>query len=147
MNPLKSLHVDGEPKELCRFAVPPMNLSSSRAEMKRHSFVITAKAAELVRYLEPAYAEWVRESLADDTVCGAPQDELAEAGYPPLEGVFQSPPLLELVVGSYLLWDFMPELTWDGSSPIEYWFDEVTECRSDDHSLRLAGVCYSKQGQ
>lgn len=129
---------------LASFAVPEMNLSSSRAAMRQHTFVVSVPADDLVKYLEPAYSAWVVESKRDDETCGGPQDELAEAGYPSLSKLIEAPLLLELVVGNYLLKELLGKLTWDGSSPIEYWLDQVTECRADENLIRLIGICYSK---
>jgi hypothetical protein len=144
MNPLQSLFVDSERKALPTFAVPEMDLSSSRSTMAKHSFVVTARAIDLIQCLAPAYSAWLDESRADDEDCGGPQDELAEAGYPSLEQVLKAPQLLRLVVGHYLLRDLLVKFTWDGSSPIEYWFDQATECHLDDQVVQISGVCYSR---
>jgi len=147
MNPLQSLHVDNEPRMLSRFAVPEMSLSSARSTMVRHSFAVTIKTVDLIHYLEPAYSTLIEELKADDALLGGPQDELAEAGYPNLEQLVKAPKLLELVVGHYLLQDLLCRLTWDGVSPIEYWLDEVSECRSDERVVHISGICFSKQAR
>lgn len=144
MKPTLSLRIDNEPRMLAGFAVPEMSLSSSRGSMKRHLFVFSVESDALVSYLEPAYSAWVMESKEDDKRCGGPQDELAEAGYPALRQLLEIPSLSELVVGNYLLQDFLGKLTWDGSSPIEYWLDRVTECRCDDGLVRISGTCCSR---
>lgn len=91
MNPIQSLHVDGQPTQLSAFAVPEMDLSSKRIEMARRSFTVAAKATDLVEFLEPAYAAWVAESKRDDETCGGPRDELAEAGYPKFQPTARDP--------------------------------------------------------
>lgn len=144
MNPIESLYVDNSLVRLTSFAVPSMSLSSSRSEMLEHSFVVTAKSSELVRALEPAYQSWVSESKQDDDLCGRPQDELSEAGYPPLDRVLQHPRLLELVVGNYLLNESLGKFTWDGISTVEYWFDRVTRCHLAGNDVIFSGVCYSR---
>lgn len=144
MNPIESLLVDNKLNNLGSFAVPDMSLSSSRATMIQHSFELKAKAAALISLLEPAYAAWVTESKQDDELCGGPQDELAKAGYPDLQKIINAPQLLELVLGNYLLQEFLGKLTWDGSEPIKYWLDSVTKCNSDGEFIYLHGLCYSR---
>lgn len=112
--------------------------------MVRHNFLFVIGKNEVIEFLEPAYAAWVEESKRDDEICGGPQDDLALAGYPELARVVEIPPLLELVVGGYLLRDLLGTLTWDGSSQIEFWFDQVSECQADDELVRISGNCYSK---
>jgi hypothetical protein len=143
MSPHLSLLVDNKPVAPCRFAIPEMGLSSARAAMKRHTFILTMSRSDLIKFLEPAYGAWIEESRQDDEICGSPQDELALAGYPELARVIETPPLLELVVGSYLLRDLLRTLTWDGSSQIEFWFDDVSRCQADDKVVRISGSCYS----
>jgi len=144
MNPILSLLVDNVQTSLTSFVVPDMNLSSARAEMKRHTFVFAIDTNRMVEFLEPAYSAWVDESRRDDEVCGGPQDDLALAGYPPLNRLIETPALIQLVLG-YLREDFLGKLTWDGKSPIQYWFDCVTACDADDREVRLSGVCYGKK--
>jgi hypothetical protein len=144
MNPIESLLVDNKPINLGTFAVPDMSLSSSRTTMTQHSFEVKAKAAALLSLLEPAYAAWVTESRQDDELCGEPQDELAKAGYPDLQQLINEPQLLELVLGHYLLHEFLGKFTWDGSEPIEYWLDSVTKCNADGEFIYLHGFCYSR---
>lgn len=144
MNPIVSLRVDDELRELGRFAVPEMSLSSSRADMLRHGFVLTISADLLSAYIEPTYAAWVADSRIDDEKSGSPQDELAEAGYPDASELVKSPSLLRLVIGSYLLDDVLGKLTWDRKSPIEYWLDSVTDCEVMGNEILLSGVCYSR---
>lgn len=144
MNPIETLLVDNKPTNLGIFALPAMSLSSSRATLTRHSFEVKAEAAALIRFLEPAYAAWVTESKQDDELCGGPQDELAKAGYPTLQQLVNAPKLLALVLGHYLLEEFLGKLTGDGSEPIEYWLDLVTRCNSDGQFIYLHGFCYSR---
>lgn len=144
MDPIPSLLIDGRPEKMDVFAVPELSLSSGRAECIRHSFVLTLAAEEVVALLEPAYADWVSESKKDDELCGGPQDELAMAGYPALRQLLDHPELLMLVVGGYLLESLLSKLAWNGSSPIDYWLDEVTDCSLDGHLVRLSGVCYGR---
>jgi hypothetical protein len=145
MNPIESLKVDNAPKALNTFAVPEMSLSSGRATMNRSIFEFTIRADALVEFLEPAYLAWIAESKKDDEQCGGPQDALAVAGYPPLSQLVENPPLLELVIGHYLLQEFLGELTWDRCSAIEYWLDTVTSCRLEHGLIHLSGICYSQK--
>lgn len=144
MNPIESLRVDAESRELTRFAVPEMSVSSSRAAMRSHKFVLQIRADLLIEYLEPSYAAWVAESRADDEAVGSPQDDLAKAGYPSLSQLVESPPLLEAVIGHYLLQDSIGKLTWDGTSPIDYWMDCVNDCEVKGNFIYLSGVCFSR---
>ena len=146
MNLIQSLRVDNESKPLSIFAVPGMSLSSSRASMTRHAFTMTANAKDVFEFMEPIYVAWVTESKEDDDQCGAPQDELAEAGYPEIRRLLESPLLLTLVMGNYLLEDLLGGSVWSGSGPIEYWLDTVSECRLDGDLLLLSGICYSRMG-
>lgn len=144
MNPILSLHIDRAPCPLRQFGVPGISLSSARVGMRRHSFVFTIDAKRMIEFLEPAYAAWVRESKRDDELCGEPQDVLAQAGYPDLLALVETPELLQLVLG-YLEGEFLGKLTWDGVSQIKYWLDNVTGCSGNDKVLKLSGICYSEE--
>lgn len=143
MNPIKSLSIDDIPIRLSEFVVPEMSLSSSRSTMNRHSFTVAYWTAPLVEHLASPYALWVDESKADDKTCGAPQDDLALAGYPSLKELLETPSLAELVIGYYLLRDSLAAFTWDGRSPVKYWFDQVTKVEVEEGIVRLHGTCYS----
>ena len=145
MNPLLSLTVDGMPRDLKRFAVPNMSLSSARATMIAHSFVIESTAHAIVEYLNTLYLSWVAESKVDDERFGGPDDELGKAGYPDLSRLIEVPELLTLVVGDYLGRDLIDKFSWDRHSPIEYWLDDVSECRAVEHLIHIHGICYSKK--
>ncbi|MRV76268.1 hypothetical protein GJ700_31620 [Duganella sp. FT92W] len=112
--------------------------------MERHTFLFEIATKQMIEFLEPAYAAWVEESKRDDEICGGPQDDLAMAGYPALDRLVEAPGLMQLVLG-YLQKDFLEKLTWDGSSEIWYWLDDVTGCDASDQLVRLSGVCYSKR--
>jgi len=114
--------------------------------MEKRAFVLSFEAVEVAAHLGPIYAAWVIESKKDDEQCGAPQDELAKAGYPRLDLVLNSPSLLELVIGHYLFEELFGPPAWDGRESIDYWFDQVTSCTSDGRSIEVAGICYSKLG-
>jgi hypothetical protein len=143
MNPIKSLLINNAPVSLGSFVVPQMSLSSSRAQMCEYEFVLEASASELFEVLAPAYRAWVVESKQDDEMNGGPQDALAVAGYPTLDELEGNPHLLELVLGSYLLNEFLGKFTWDGTSGGSYWFDRTTGCRAKDGIVSLTGICYS----
>ena len=145
MNPIMSLFIDDKPKRPEILALPEMSLGSSCGMMNRNRFEVAIEPSALIDFLEPAYLEWVEESKRDDEQCGGPQDELAEAGYPTLKQLLEHPDLLELVLGHYLLQKFLRELTWNGSEPIEYWLDLVTDCYLDKGIIHLCGDCYSKR--
>jgi hypothetical protein len=144
MNPIDSLHIDGVPVKPSLFAVPDMSLSSARATMKAHSFSVMANAACLVHVLESAYAKWVAESKVDDETCGGAQDELAAAGYPEFSRAIEDSTLSELILGHYLLQDFLGTFTWKGHGQIEYWFDSVNSCHFADGYVHVLGRCYSR---
>ena len=144
MKPIRSLQVDGAAQELRRFSVPEMSLSSARSAMRQHEFVLAIQAQALVSFLQPAYSTWVVESKADDLAAGSPQDELGLAGYPSLGELLEAPKLLELVIGHYLVREFVGKLSWDGVSPIEYWLDRTTGCRIKGDDVYLSGICFSR---
>ncbi|WP_207064584.1 hypothetical protein, partial [Niveibacterium umoris] len=139
------LCVDGKKQSLSAFAIPEMSLSSARTEMKKHSFSVTVSASDMLARLAAPYDAWVADSKKDDQLCAEPQDELAEAGYPALQQVLAMPNLLELVVGHYLFGELVRPLIWNGHGPIEYWFDQVTSCRSTGIVVEVAGVCFSRR--
>lgn len=139
-----TLLVDGKAIQPSVFAVPEMNLSSSRSQMIKRTCFFSIEASEAIAFLEPTYEKWVAESREDDERCGAPQDELAEAGYPSLDLLLRAPQLLDLVVGHYLFRDLVAPLTWDGNSNIEYWLDEVTNCSLNGNVIEFTGICYSR---
>lgn len=144
MNPLKTFLIDGKQDVVQCFVLPEMSLSSARAKMVQHAFILSMKAEPIVEFVEPFYAAWIADSRRDDEICGSPQDELARAGYPSLMEVLRTPGLTELVFGHYLLGDWLRPFTWDGIAPIEYWMDAVTSCKVVDDHLELHGVCFSK---
>jgi len=143
MNPIESLLIDGEKAKLDAFAVPEMSLSSSRTAMKAHSFVMEIRPAAMSEFLTPVYEEWVKESKEDDEAMGSPQDELAEAGYPSLDHLTNTPEILKIILGSYLLHDFIGKLTCRDSKSARYWLDKVTDCRTNNNAIYLYGICYS----
>jgi hypothetical protein len=114
--------------------------------MEKQTFVLSFEAAEVGAHLDPIYAAWVIEAKKDDEQCGAPQDELARAGYPSFDLVLNSPSLLELVIGHYLFDELFGPQTWDGRDSIDYWFDRVIGCTSDGGTIKVTGICYSKLG-
>ena len=143
MPPTFALFIDGVHQPSALFAVPGMSLSSARSRMVKRSFVLSFVAAEVVAYLAPMYEAWVVDSRKDDEQCGSPQDELAEAGYPSLNKVVETPNLLELVVGHYLFSELFGPQAWDGRDPIDYWCDQTISCSSDRNTIRVEGICYS----
>lgn len=111
--------------------------------MTPHTFLIGVNSELLVEVLAPTYATWVTESKKDDDIFGSPQDALAEANYPELAQLIKTPSLLELVIGHYLLHDFLGKLTWNEERQIEYWLDTVSSCHIEGHLVYLSGTCYS----
>lgn len=144
MHLLKTFLIDGKPDVGQRFVLPDMSLSSARSTMIRHSFELSTKAEPIAELVEPFYAAWVEDSRRDDEICGSPQDELANAGYPSLMEVLLAPELTELVFGHYLLDHWLRPITWDGVACIKYWMDSVTSCKMVGDHLELQGVCFSK---
>lgn len=138
------IDIDGQSVRLENFAVPGMNLSSARVDMWPHQFTFVMDVSSFLALMTPAYADWVRESKIDDELCGSPQDELAEAGYPAIEALLNQPTLLEVVFGHYLLREFLGASTWDGHSEIRYWQDTVEGCQRRGEFVELRGVCYSR---
>jgi hypothetical protein len=138
------IYIDGNSINLKSFVIPEMSLSSARATMKRHEFSFHVGAKEVLERMEIPYNNWVDESKQDDDICGSPQDELAEAGYPALRDLIKSSKLSKLVLGDYLIDELMGSITWDGRSEIKYWFDSITKCYVDGSTIELIGVCYSK---
>jgi len=144
MNPLNTFLIDGKQDLVQRLVLPGMNLSSAREKMIRHSFVLSANAETIAEFVEPFYTAWFVESRRDDEACGSPQDELANAGYPPLFEVLRSSELTELVFGHYLLDDWLKPFAWDGIAQIKYWIDSVTSCKVVGDHLELHGICFSQ---
>ena len=142
-NPIDSFLVNGKPKLLQTFVVPEMSLNSNRATMAPHAFALCVNAARIGDLLARPYAELVAELRADDAICGGPQDALAIAGYPKLSEVLKEPELALLVLGCYLIDDWLTPFTGDGDAVFKYWFDEFKHCEIVGDSLTLAGVCFS----
>lgn len=143
MNPIQSLLIDGRPDMLQSLAVPEMSLSSSRVGMVSHSFEFDINANIIAELFEPLYEAWIEESKKDDEICGEPQDDLANAGYPSFSTVLRTPELAELVLGHYLL-NSLGRLAWNGIVPIKYWLDRVTHCEIAGNQIKLHGTCYSR---
>jgi len=144
MNPVKSLRVDGRPVSPKCFSAGHMSLSSARAGMVPHAFAVTCDAVHVAAAILQAYYAWVMDARKDDELAGGPEDALGRAGYPALEEVLRVPELAGLLLGHYLLFDFLARFTWDGVSPVEYWLDGVTDCRIDGDDVTLSGSCYGK---
>lgn len=142
---MSSLYVDDLPREFTSLVDPEMSLSSARADMTKHRFRIELDETEVLRRLAGPYERWVDDSKVDDETSGAPQDELARCGYPPLSEVLRSPTLLDLVMASYLRSELFRPLTGDRVSAIQFWLDYVDACSFDGNRLTLQGTCYSKQ--
>ena len=138
------LYIENLRTELLEFSVPEMSLSSARANMARKVFKIEIEASEIRHVLDDDYKMWVIESRKDDAICGSPQDELAESGYPELESVLRHENLLTLVVGGYLFHDLMGKYT-RPSTATKYWFDEVVSCTYTKGLIWIHGICYNKQ--
>ena len=135
------LYIENTKKDIVEFALPELSLSSARARMNRKEFRIEVEAHEIQRILEWNYREWVYESRRDDEVCGSPQDELAEAGYPELYEVIMNQELLELVVGGYLFEKLVSKFS-KPSELTKYWWDQVLSCSYSKGKVIINGVCY-----
>ena len=144
MNPVKSLRVDGLRVSPGCFSAGHVSLSSARAGMAPHAFAVTCDVALVAAAFKPAYDAWVEDARKDDELTGGPEDALGRAGYLPLEEVLREPALAGLLLGHYLLFDFLARFTWDGVSRVEYWLDDVTHCRIVGGDVTLSGRCYSQ---
>jgi len=142
MNPIESFLIDGKPEVLQSVVLAEMSLSSNRATMVRHSFAFGINVALIAELLEPYYVALVAELRRDDSHFSEPQDALATAGYPVFREVLRSPELTELVLGHYLLHDWLGRFTSDGSGAIKYWFDSITHCQVTADQITLLGDCY-----
>lgn len=123
---------------------PEMSLSSSRAVMHPHQYELHIPQMELIQAMSIEYESWVTESKLDDEQCGGPQDELAEALYPPLDQVTENPNLAALVIGGYLRTQVFGQFCAHPSSTTVYWGDSVDSCILRAGMLLLRGACYSR---
>lgn len=139
-----TLKVDGKITSLETFVCPEMNLSSARSEMVKNEFTLIVNAAELIKEMNSEYEDWAAESRDDDQMCGGPQDELAEAGYPPIDELVKMPDLLELTFGHYLIRELFDRLLPSKYSKMVFWFDEITECEVNNTDIVFKGICYSR---
>ncbi|NJL59156.1 MAG: hypothetical protein HC887_05425 [Desulfobacteraceae bacterium] len=137
------LYIDGKQESLQNFVVPDMGLSSSRAEMVKREYCLCVSTDELIHEMSSAYEAWVVESKKDDEICGDPQDELSEAGYPTLSDVLKNADLTCLVFGHYIFNEFFCAITPDSNSDVKYWHDHIKDCSVDGSSIVFKGVCYS----
>lgn len=138
------LEVNGKITSLNSFVCPEMSLSSARSEMVKNVFSLIIKTQDLMKEMSTEYEDWVSESKDDDQMCGGPQDELAEAGYPPIVDLIKIPNLLELTFGYYLIKELLDKILPSKNSEILFWFDEVTECEVNGTDILFKGVCYSR---
>jgi hypothetical protein len=143
VQPIESLTVGDRQIDPGIFAVPEMGLSSSRQDAECHQVTVAIRPDAMVDFLTPRYEAWVAESKRDDEQIGRPFDALALAGYPSLHDLTSMPDILRDVLGSYLLADFIGQLTWNGSQPIRYWLDGFTRCEAHGGAIYLHGRCYS----
>ena len=137
------VQIDGQPADPERFVMPPLSLSSARADLKPHRFALTIAAADLLALMSDEYEKLVTELKADDQVVDD-KDELAAAGYPALSELVTRAELVQLVFGGYLIAELLGKVTWTRKGGIDYWFDAVTECTIDSGQLTFHGSCYSK---
>ena len=138
------LKVNGKITSLDSFVCPEMSLSSARAEMVKNEFSLIIKAEDLIKEMNTEYEDWVAESKDDDQMCGSPQDELAEAGYPSINDLIKIPNLFKLTFGHYLIKELLDKLLPAKTSKIMFWFDEFTECEVNDTDIVFKGFCYSQ---
>ncbi len=139
------LEVNGNITALDSFVCPEMSLSSARSEMAKNVFSLSINAQALIKEMSKEYEDWMTESKDDDQMCGGPQDELAEAGYPPIVDLIKDPYLLELTFGYYLRKELFDKILPAKNSKIIYWFDEVTECEISGTNIIFKGICYSRK--
>lgn len=144
MNTQLILEIDCIPVNPKLFAFPEMGLSSSRTSMIPHEFLFRVDTGLIIARMGGEYANWVAESRYDDEICGGPQDELAEAGYPPLEVLLTVPSTVNLVFGGYLMEELLGPFVWDGSCKIQYWFDCTTVSDVNGSRIEIKGICYSR---
>jgi hypothetical protein len=140
-----AITIDGNAAVNDCFGLPEMSLSSSRSMMSMHCFELVINKRLIQSKMAPLYHDWVTESMKDDSICGSPQDELAEAGYPPLEVLLENSQLTELLIGSYLLQELFDEVMPVDPSKIRYWLDQITSAECDGEAIKLMGVCYSSR--
>lgn len=138
------LKVNGENTSLDSFVCPDMSLSSARTNMVKHNFTLSIKAEELIKEMNTDYEDWVAESKADDDICGGPQDELAKAGYPPIDDLIKIPNLLVLTFGHYLIKELFDKVLPSMTSRMLFWFDKIIGCELNNTDVLLKGVCYSR---
>ncbi len=138
------LHIDGILQNYKSFVVPEMSLSSSRGNMKRHSFEIQLSSQSIIELMSEEYQQWVKESKEDDKQMGSPQDELAIAGYPSIENLLANEGLTQLVFGEYLIRELLEKCTWDKKSEINFWFDSCKKTALNGSEITFHGICYSK---
>ena len=138
-----ALKVDGREVPAGAFVVPDMHLSSGRDGLRRHTFEITCPLAFVVDQLRPAYAIFIEEARIDFLNHGE-TDELADAGFPPIDRLHEAPEALAAVIGNHLKEEFLQRHSWDGSQAGQYWFDEVLSCRVSGADLVIAGTCYAR---
>ena len=137
------LTIDGRQQPLSQLKFSSMSLSSGKLGLSAHPFVIAVDKNWLIEHLSGPYQDWVHASKADDAVCGSPQDALAEAGYPLLVQVLECPSLRQLVIGSYLINDFMQELFPSlGKASRAYWFDTIESIHVTANTIAFRGVCF-----
>ena len=137
------VQIDGQPADPERFVMPPLSLSSARADLKPHRFALTIAAADLLALMSDEYEQLVRELKADDQIVDD-KDELSAAGYPALSELVAHAELVQLVFGDYLVAEFLGKVTWTNEGDIDYWVDAVNECSIDADRITFHGRCYSK---
>jgi hypothetical protein len=135
------LEIDAVETPIAEFFVPEMGLSSARSTMTRHEFKLRLHADDVSHHLEGEYARWIDASKMDDNQFGAPQDGLAEAGYPDLATVLRDERLLKLVVGDYLFSDLIMKFR-DPACAVRYWVDHVSRCELESNVITITGSCY-----
>ncbi len=140
------LEINGIKTPSGSFILPDMNLSSARDSMQKEEFSLCINKTKLIKEMSSEYIDWVKASKDDDFQCGSPQDELAEANYPPIEKVVENPKLTELVFGSYLIRELFVKLI-KTESPLKpyHWLDEITDCKINEAHIQFNGICYKKE--
>tara|TARA_B100000745_G_scaffold297718_1_gene245068 strand:+ start:674 stop:1114 length:441 start_codon:yes stop_codon:yes gene_type:complete len=144
---MTNLYIDGTPADPATLVYPSMSLSSSRANMCRHSFELHIAKADLIERLDVSYTQWVLSSKKEDAKRGYvdEDDEVGKAGYPSLPKILESQHLSEDLLNCYLLEDVFETFCCSNHSQIEFWLDQTSPILLFGDKIVFEGIAYSRK--
>lgn len=135
--------IDAQEVTLERIWRPEMSLSSARVGGRDATYCIRVEKEQLTRAIVPVYESCIAELKQDDDLVGE-TDFFGEAGYPPLESLFEMPELFAQVLDTYFKDElFAAVLRPSDAGPGTYAVEGVGSVRVSGEHVFIEGPCYA----